>query len=144
MSLRVTATLAILAGALCVAIAGQPTKSQWTGIYTEAQAKRGEPLYADMCAACHGKDLKGTELAPALAGADFRATWNELRLGDLFERIRLTMPQNDPGTLTREQNADVLAYMLRESGYPAGDAALPSDTATLNTYTFLAEKPDAR
>jgi quinoprotein glucose dehydrogenase len=138
---------AVAAGAVLVALlapgAAQTPKSQWDGIYTEQQAKRGEPLYAETCAVCHGKDLAGTELAPALSGSDFSATWNDLRLGDLFERIRLTMPQNDPGILSREQNADLLAYMLLKGGYPAGQQELPSETAVLNTYTFLATKPGA-
>ena len=143
MTRRVALALGLMGAALWVSAAAQTSKSQWDGIFTEQQAKRGEPLYSENCATCHGRDLSGTEMAPGLSGSEFSATWNDLRLGDLFERIRLTMPQNDPGVLSRPQNADILAYMLFKAGYPAGQQELPPETAVLNTYTFLATKPAA-
>jgi mono/diheme cytochrome c family protein len=116
-------------------------KSQWDGVYTEDQAKRGEPLYAEKCSSCHGPDMNGGEMAPGLAGAEFQANWNDLTLGDLFERMRISMPQNNPGSLSRQQNADILAAMLKKGNYPAGKAELPTQTEVLNTYKFLAAKP---
>src|SRR5688572_20716713 len=74
-------------------------KSQWDGVFTEEQAKRGEPLYTQQCSSCHGPDLGGGEMAPGLVGGDFAANWNDLSLGDLFERMRISMPQNNPGSL---------------------------------------------
>ena len=56
-------------------------KSQWEGVYSEAQAKRGEALYVRSCATCHGTDLKGGERAPALAGPAFSGRWVERPLG---------------------------------------------------------------
>lgn len=53
-------------------------KSQWDGIYSEEQAKRGEPLYAEKCSSCHGADMNGGEMAPGLAGGEFSANWNDL------------------------------------------------------------------
>src|SRR5262245_46495812 len=105
--------------------APQPAGSQWDGVYSADQAKRGEPLYVSHCAACHGSELAGGETAPALVGGDFSTNWNELTLGDLFERIRVSMPQNDPGAISRAQKADVLAYILFRSSYPAGEMELP-------------------
>ena len=98
--------------------------SVWDGVYTDKQAKRGTPLYSQFCASCHGPDLTGGEMAPALAGADFSSNWNGLTLGDLFERMRTSMPQNDPGGLSRQQNADILAYMLSSNKFPAGTTEL--------------------
>ena len=125
------------------AVAGQATQSQWDRVYSPQQAKRGETLYVRNCAACHAVDLTGGEIAPALTGGEFAATWNELTLGDLFERIRISMPQNDPMALNRAQKADILAYVLSKGGYPDGEAELPSQTEVLRTINFLAMKPDA-
>ena len=74
-----------------------PTKSIWDGIYTEEQATRGQGLYSQECASCHGGELTGGEMAPPLAGGEFLAGWDGLTVGDLFERIRISMPQNTPG-----------------------------------------------
>jgi len=124
------------------AVAGQATQSQWDRVYSPQQAKRGETLYVQNCAACHAVDLTGGEIAPALTGGEFAATWNELTLGDLFERIRVSMPQNDPTSLSRAQKADILAYVLSKGGYPDGEAELPSQTEVLRTISFLAMKPE--
>src|SRR5262245_50533232 len=83
-------------------LAAQNSRTQWDGVYNAAQAARGEPLYSQYCASCHGPELSGGEMAPALVGRDFNANWNDLSLGDLFDRIRTSMPQNNPGTLSRQ------------------------------------------
>lgn len=116
-------------------------KSQWDGVYTEEQAKRGEPLYAEKCSSCHGPDMNGGEMAPSLSGGEFQANWNDLTLGDLFERMRISMPQNNPGSLSRQQNADILSAILRKGNYPAGKTELPTQTEMLNMYKFIAAKP---
>jgi len=125
------------------ASAAEPMPSQWDGVYSLDQAKRGDPLYAENCAACHAPDLTGGELAPPLTGADFAANWDGLTLGDIFERIRISMPQNNPGALTRAQKTDVLAFILYKGSYPSGPTELPSQTEVLKTIGFLAAKPDS-
>ena len=116
-------------------------KSQWDGIYTEAQAKRGEGLYSQYCASCHGPDLAGGEMAPGLTGGEFTANWNDLSIGDLYERIRISMPQSAPGSLTRQQNSDILAYILRKMNTPVGTTELSTSTDELKAIKFLAAKP---
>src|SRR5258706_7986654 len=125
-------------------VAAADMKSQWDDVYSLEQAKRGEPLYADNCAACHGGDLTGGEMTPALIGFEFSANWDGLTLGDLFERIRVSMPQNDPNALTRAQKIDVLGFILYKGGYPAGQTELPSQTEVLKTISFLATKPESK
>ena len=122
-------------------VAAQQAKSQWDGVYTEAQAKRGEQFYSQYCASCHGPDLAGGEMAPGLTGGEFSSNWNDLSLGELFERIRISMPQNAPGSLSRQQNADILAFMLFKANVPAGGDELPGQTDVLNTIKFVAQKP---
>lgn len=117
------------------------TKSQWDGVYTEAQAKRGEALYGQYCASCHGADLAGGEMAPSLTGGEFTANWNDLSLGDLYERFRISMPQNAPGSLSRQQNSDILAYVLRKMNAPVGSAEVSTVTDELKGIKFLASKP---
>jgi len=130
-----------LTALLAVPSLSAQAKSQWDGVYTMEQAGRGEKLYAEQCASCHGDALTGGEMAPALVGGEFTANWNDLSLGDLFERIRISMPQDNPGSLTRQQNADVLAFMLSRGGYPAGKMDLPTELPALRQVTFLATKP---
>jgi mono/diheme cytochrome c family protein len=133
----------MLSGLLAVAVtsATEPARSVWDGLFTEEQAKRGETLYMSSCAYCHGLDLRGGETPPPLAEGQFRANWDGLSVGDLFERIRITMPQDRPGTLTRQQVADVLAFIFSKNEFPAGKTELPTQTDILKQYAFKATKP---
>ena len=119
----------------------QPTKSVWDGIYTEEQAKRGEPLYGEQCASCHGSELMGGEMAPPLASGDFLSAWDGLTVGDLFERMRISMPQNAPGSLSGQQNADILAFMLLANKFPAGPTEMGNSAMLLKAIKFEARKP---
>lgn len=121
--------------------ASAPARSVWDGVYTDEQAKRGEPVYGKECAACHGAELMGGESAPALTGGAFLSNWNGLTLGDLFDRIRKTMPQSAPGRLTRQQDADILAFMLSRNKFPAGKTELYRQAEMLREIKFEAEKP---
>ena len=134
----ITALVAITGHATVFA---QQAKSQWDGVYTAEQAKRGEGFYAQYCASCHGPDLAGGEMAPGLTGGEFSSNWNDLSLGELFERMRISMPQNAPGSLSRQQNSDILAFVLFKSNFPAGTTELPTQTEVLNTIKFVASKP---
>src|SRR5436190_10140057 len=121
-------------------VSAQQAKTQWDGVYTTDQAKRGEGLYSQYCASCHGPDLTGGEMAPGLTGGEFQSNWNDLSLGELFERMRISMPQNAPGTLSRQQNADILSYVLFKGNYPAGMTELPTQTEVLSTIKFVSAK----
>ena len=121
----------------------QPTKSVWDGVYTEEQAKRGAPLYSEQCASCHGPELMGGEMAPPLATGDFLSGWDSLTMGDLFERIRISMPQNNPGSLSGQQNADILAFVLSANKFPAGQTELSNQGMALKDIKFEAKKPGA-
>lgn len=118
-------------------------RSVWDGIFTEAQEKRGADIYRRECSTCHGERLKGGEGAPALTGAEFMANWNRQPVGDLFDRIRQTMPAppEQPGKLTAQQNADVIAHILSVNGFPSGASELPSDLAVLKQIRIDASKP---
>jgi mono/diheme cytochrome c family protein len=116
-------------------------KTTLDGIYTEAQAARGQKIYAETCSSCHGDDLSGSGQAPALTGNDFNMDWINLAMSDLFDRTSGTMPADKPGTLKPEQAADAIAYLLQKAGFPAGQSELPADTAALKDIKFAAPKP---
>ena len=121
-------------------LGAQTTRSVWDGVYSSDQAKRGQELYGKQCASCHSDDLSGGESAPPLTGAAFLANWTGLTVGDLFERTRVSMPQNDPGKLSRQQNADIIAFMLSMNRFPAGKSDLEKDTDILKQIRLDAEK----
>ena len=132
----------------CGAIGGSVVRAEqaspgttWAGVYSEAQAKRGEALYAEKCSSCHAPDLSGLDQAPSLAGSDFNTNWNDLAINDLFERIRISMPADKPGTLSRQETADVVAFILQKGSFPAGQADLPAEAEALKGITFVSKKP---
>lgn len=126
--------------------ASQPsdTRSVWDGVFTEEQAKRGEEMYRKECASCHGDTLVGGGGAAPLTGGTFLSNWNGLTVGDLFDRIRKTMPQGSPGKLTRQQDADILAYLLSFNKFPAGKTELQKQVEFLKEIRFEATKPDTK
>lgn len=93
------------------------------GIYNEEQAERGNGVFSKTCVECHTKQ--------DMSGADFRLNWNGRTVFELFERIRTTMPDGAPGSMTREEYADVTAYLLKLNGMPSGPTAMPGDS-TIN------------
>ena len=139
-----TAFLAI-AGALIVglsySVATAQEKTSWDGVYTEAQATRGDALFGEQCAKCHGPDMSGGD-APSLIGSEFSGDWDDLSLGDLADRLRVSMPQDKPQSLSREQTADLVAAILHGNRMPAGQAELPFQTEYLKMIKYKANKPD--
>jgi mono/diheme cytochrome c family protein len=135
-------TAVVLALTILVAFQAQKTSTVWDGVYTAEQAKRGAALYANNCASCHGLALTGGESAPPLTGGDFLSNWSGLTLGDLFERIRVSMPADRPGALSREQNANILAHILNVGQFPAGTAELSTQTENLKQIRIEAIKPE--
>ena len=122
----------------------QTTRSVWDGVYTPEQAQRGAEVYARECSACHGLALNGGESAPPLMGGEFLSNWNGLTVGDLFERIRTTMPADGPGRLTRAQNADVISHILSVNQFPSGRTELETRVEFLKQIRVESSKPDSK
>jgi cytochrome c len=145
------AILLALNGAFSSQIRAQASASVWAGVYTEEQAKRGDASYKRECASCHGDALEGngqTERAqklermlPPLSGDVFKGNWNGRPLSDLFDKMKRTMPRDDPGKISLDQNTDILAYMLKFNGFPSGKVELPADPSLLTETIFEAVKP---
>ena len=94
-------------------------KSVWQGVYTEEQATRGDSEHQNNCSSCHGTEK--------YAGDAFTKNWVGRTVFDLFDQIRTTMPDDNPGGLSAQQYKDVVAYILKTNGIPAGTDSLPND-----------------
>jgi mono/diheme cytochrome c family protein len=125
-------------GAATAAAAAAATSND--GIFTAAQAQRGDVLYKEQCATCHGDNLEGSGPMPPLAGTDFLANWTGKAVGELFEKTHTTMPATAPGTLTPMQAADLTAHLLKASGFPVGTTELEGKVETLLTIRIEAPK----
>ena len=138
---RSAAIIGVLTGAILgnVPVANAQGQSIWDGIYTEPQAQRGATLYENGCAECHGESLEGGEMEPSLMGGEFMWGWSGQSVGDLFERIRLSMPPGEPSALSRQEKADVVAFLLAQNGVPAGDVELADRASALGGIAFEAE-----
>jgi len=124
-------------------VGAQTAKTTNDGVFSAEQAKRGDTLYKEQCATCHGDNLEGSGPMPPLAGKDFLANWQGKSVGELFEKTHTTMPATAPGTLTPEQAAEITAYMLYAGGYPAG-APLEAKAEPLNQIKIEAPKATAQ
>jgi mono/diheme cytochrome c family protein len=97
--------------------------SSLTGVYSQAQARKGADTYRKFCSACH---------APAAhSGEAFQTTWGGRSAADLFDYLRTTMPNDNPGRLSRGQYTDIVAYLLQLNGMPAGARSLSADPKQL-------------
>ena len=136
----VLAVIACCALVLIEALTAQAPRSLWDGVYTQEQAKRGESAYVERCARCHGADLSSGDSVPPLVGAQFLSTWNTKTVGDLFDRIRTTMPVDKPGSIGRQQGSDIVAYVLSVNKFPSGNTELGTQTELLKQIQFDAFK----
>ena len=136
-----------LAAAALLVLAGCGEKdlgpSVLGGRYTNAQADRGHTVYVEHCLSCHGVVLEGDDSnIPAIGYREFRQNWGIYSLGALYEFISTTMPDDEgsgdmAGSLTPQQYADVLAFVLRFNGYPAGTEELLPGTEALRSIRFV-------
>jgi len=118
---------AMAAAAISVAIAAAQQATR-PGPFTAEQASAGRATYQTTCASCHLPDMKGTFEAPPLAGANFMNTWRNRPTSDLFTRIRNTMPISNPGSLSDQDAANLVAFILQANGAKAGTQALTAQT----------------
>lgn len=117
------------------------SRSVWEGTFTKDQAKRGEAQYNQQCSSCHAADLSGNDEAAPLTGNAFLANWDGLSVGDFTERIRVSMPPNNPGKLSRQQLVDITSYILSFNSFPAGSTELDPKPEVLKLIRIEASKP---
>jgi len=122
------------------AAAATVSHSVWDGVYSEEQAARGKKAFLAQCARCHGETLLGGEETRPLVDQDFLGRWNDRPVGLLVEITRLTMPSDGPGRLSRRQSTDLVAYLLSENGFPAGESDLKPTLKLLNQIQIESKK----
>lgn len=121
-------------------LGAQAARTVADGVYTDAQAERGLASYKSACLECHGADLTGDGFAPALSGPEFLGNWTDLSVGDLFERIRISMPPSGPAGVKPEDKADIVAYMLKYNKFPAGKTELEAKLDVLKLIKIEQKK----
>lgn len=124
---NIALTLLLAASA---ALAAGP-KTVWDGVYSEAQAARGQKAYTAECSRCHGEDYRGS--GNVIMGDKFMQQWREDNLHSMYNILRNTMPRNAPRSLSEAQYLDIIAYMLKLNGFPAG----PKELATAESADIL-------
>jgi mono/diheme cytochrome c family protein len=123
------------------AIDGQePKRTVWDGVYTAPQAERGRSADAQSCASCHAEDLRGKGTAPSLVEESFAFLWADMSVGDLFERTRMLMPSDRPGSLPSATYADIIAFVMSKNGFPVGSTELSADVAVLKQIVITEKR----
>jgi len=132
-------------------LVAQASRTVWDGVYTDAQATRGEQIFKSECSYCHRDDLaggffdNGNGRAPALAGprafdSSFVARWRDTSVGEFVATVAATMPEQRPSSLSAAAYVDVVSYLLSKNGVPAGKSELPADVEAL-LLIRITEKP---
>ncbi len=127
-SILLSAIIAISAAVASVAAQSPALKrSVWDGVYTDAQATRGERTYGRSCEGCHGPDLTGDPVMeiPALTTDTFMTSWNGRSVKDMVETVSRSMPKDKPGSLGAGAYIDVVSYLLQANTFPSGTRELP-------------------
>jgi mono/diheme cytochrome c family protein len=128
----------ITIAASIILLQAPPKQSAWDGVYTEAQATRGERTYGRSCEQCHGPDLTGDPVMeiPALSSEAFMTSWSGKTVKDLFEHVQRSMPKDKPGSLGTGAYIDVVAFLLQANKFPSGSKDLPRAAEQLATITI--------
>jgi mono/diheme cytochrome c family protein len=113
----------------------------WGGVFSDIQARRGEKVASTYCSGCHGPDLGGGDSGPKLVGPIFLNKWNDKTVWDLFDWIKTSMPEDNPGSLSQESTANVIAYILEMNKVSSGTKDLPVDQAALSQIRIVEQAP---
>ena len=139
----IAATAGFIAAAAIAVTYAQAARSAQDGVYSDAQATRGQAVYDKQCASCHGQGLKGLA-APPLVGDVFAGSWQGQPLSELAGKIQKTMPADGPGTLSASDTADLVALILKSNSFPASRTELASTEAGQKSITWPARAAAAQ
>lgn len=119
----------------------EPTHTVWDSVYTAAQASHGDSLYKGTCVKCHGASLNGGDEGSPLVGSAFLGNWRDLTLDQLFDKIRSSMPPDNPKSIATRDVADLVAYLLAQNQFPAGAKVLTDSLDQLKDIKITTTKP---
>jgi len=124
---------ALIAGSIVALARAQEPPSVWNGVFTVEQAERGKAAYTKNCSRCHGEDLAGRRDYP-LSGERFMDHWEAHTIDHLFRLIRDSMPPDAINAVDPKDKRDIVAYLLQQNGFPAGNTELSLDDDVLATF----------
>ena len=141
-----TAGAATLLAAAAFSQPAQPGQASaattWDGVYSDAQAARGQSAYGRSCGGCHQDDLGGgDEGEPPLRGPDFARSWEGYTVAALYDTVATEMPKSNPGSLPLETCIDIVAFLLQSNGMPSGLTELTTDIEALDRIHLTATAP---
>lgn len=119
----------------------EPTHTVWDSVYTAAQASHGDSLYKATCVKCHGATLGGGDEGSPLVGSAFLGNWRDLTLDQLFDKIRTSMPPDNPKSIATRDVADLVAYLLAQNQFPAGAKVLTDSLDRLKDIKITTSRP---
>jgi mono/diheme cytochrome c family protein len=119
----------------------EPTHTVWDSVYTASQATRGDSLYKGTCVKCHGASLSGGDEGSPLVGSAFLGNWRDLTLDQLFDKIRSSMPPDNPKSIATRDVADLVAYLLAQNQFPAGAKVLTDSLDLLKDIKITTSRP---
>jgi mono/diheme cytochrome c family protein len=137
------ASCLLLAATVAFGQSDQTIATIWSGVYNREQAARGKTRAAELCSQCHGDDLKGAA-APALTGPAFFERWHDLQLIDPVTYIQTAMPHGHQVFITSDSAREIVAFMLQQSGVPAGTEPMVSDLKALRGILITRPSPSSR
>jgi mono/diheme cytochrome c family protein len=117
------------------------THTVWDSVYTAAQASHGDSLYRNTCVKCHGATLGGGDQGSPLVGSAFLGNWSDLTLDQLFDKIRTSMPPDNPKSIATRDVADLIAYLLAQNLFPAGAKTLTDSLDQLKDIKITTSRP---
>jgi mono/diheme cytochrome c family protein len=115
-------------------------RTNWDGVYTDAQAQRGRDVYRRACAVCHLDTLEGDAVSPPLLGPGFLGRFTGQTAHEMVQAVRASMPQNAPDTLGDRAYVDLIAFLLNANGGRTGASELPLDVAELEKIVITTEQ----
>lgn len=119
----------------------EPTHTVWDSVYTATQASHGDSLYKATCVKCHGATLSGGDEGSPLVGSAFLGNWRDLTLDQLFDKIRTSMPPDNPKSIATRDVADLVAYLLAQNQFPAGVKVLTDSLDRLKDIKITTSRP---
>ena len=117
--MKKTMILVSIAGSLAIAVslsAQEEETSVQAGVYSQEQAERGGEIFGIACLVCHQPE--------EFAAGGYMHGWTGMNVNDLVEFIRSTMPEDNPGRLKRQEYIDIVAFLLKQNGLPAGETEM--------------------
>jgi mono/diheme cytochrome c family protein len=120
--------------------------------YTRQQAERGRLYFYGSCNTCHTADSRtftpddlvagrgflngrGLSLLSVVSPDRFAERWRNV--GNLYNKIRLTMPGHDARGLSNAAYVDITAFMLSVNGVPAGGSELTDNVEAMRAMTLV-------